>query len=65
MRLEPGWYQWMRLPNQHGGGVAVHPSEADALIESGIPFVGGLRGVIYFVERQAFVDILHFHFVKA
>lgn len=69
-RLEPGQIRWHRLPNGNGGGVAVHPSETEDLVRCGIPFAaaepGGPRrvGRVYYVERQAFVDVLHFAFVE-
>ena len=62
-RLRRGEARWRRFPNQYGGGAAIHPGDTAHYLEHGIGFDDGRRAVVYVVEREAYVDIIHFHFV--
>jgi hypothetical protein len=62
-RLEPGQARWRRFPNAHGGGAAVHPSETPRYLKHGIRFEDGRLGLVYLIEREAYVDVVHFKFV--
>lgn len=55
---------WRRLPNHGGGGAACHPDDTAHYLEHGITIADGRHGVVYVVEREAYVDVIHFRFVK-
>ena len=52
-----------RWPNKNGGAAAVHPSDTHTYLRDGIGFQDGSRAVVTWVEREAYVDVIHFNFV--
>lgn len=62
-RNKPGEVRWRRFPNHCGGSASVHPDDTAGYIANGIFFDDGRRARVTYVEREAFVDVLHFYFV--
>ena len=62
-RIAPGRADWRRFPNHVGGSAAMHPDDTAHYIANGIRFEDGRFARVLYVEREAFVDVVHFHFV--
>ena len=61
-RLERGQVRWRRFPNHSGGSASVHPDDTARYVEDGIFFADGRFARVAYVEREAFVDVVHFYF---
>lgn len=61
-RLAPGVACWRRFPNRNGGSIAVNPVDTASHL-SGITFAGGEFATVTYIEKEAFVDVIHFQFV--
>lgn len=61
-RLESGQARWRRFPNHSGGSASVHPSDTPRYISEGLRFDDGRRAQVAYVEREAYVDVIHFYF---
>lgn len=61
-RLEPGQARWRRFPNHSGGSASVHPADTARHVREGLRFDDGRTARVAYVEREAFVDVIHFYF---
>jgi hypothetical protein len=63
-RNELGQVRWRRFPNHAGGSASVHPDDTAGYIANGIRFDDGRYARVNYVEREAYVDVVHFYFVE-